>query len=268
MNSGTCPPCFLIYPTSTMSLPCCGTTAGHCIFFGGPGIGIHPFRWSSSNDSGATWDPIKLPALTGTVGSYSPQPINSAFRGSDGTIYVSSDGFESTSLLWASRDNGKTWIDTGGRTGARHSTFAFLKDGGILGPEARTRRSMVSCPSPFRPDGGKTWTISQSALPALAGSQRPALLRLQSGRLFFASDFQTQKGGKQPTGFTERGAFVALSEDEGRTWKIRKLTDALSHERSGDSRRGGSPQTLAVLCHAGLFGSAPGSQWLDPPDHQ
>jgi MORN repeat protein len=71
--------------------------------------------------------------------------------------------------------------------------------------------------------------VSRTGFPALGSNQRPTLLRLASGRLFFAGDFQ-HYNGRTPQGVTERGSYVALSEDEGRTWKVRRLTSALPHE--------------------------------------
>jgi hypothetical protein len=68
--------------------------------------------------------------------------------------------------------------------------------------------------------------------PALRNNQRPSLLRLQSGRLFFAGDFQDIQG-KRPAGVTNRGSYVALSEDDGRTWHIKPLVGTQPHEVKG-----------------------------------
>lgn len=199
------------------------------LFWGGPGLQGVPFRWCSSRDSGATWDAIKFPILTGMSGSYSPQPINSAFRGADGTMYVSSDAEGDSSLLWASRDNGKTWFDTGGRTGGRHTTFVMRKDGTILGLGGKNTDIDGFMPRSISRDGARTWGVTKTPFAALGSNQRPSVIRLASGRLFFASDFQ-HRDGHQPEGITERGAFVALSDDEGETWRIKKLPGALPHE--------------------------------------
>lgn len=199
-------------------------------FGGGVGLWGVPFRWNSSRDSGATWDEIKFPLLTGPLGGYSTQPISHAFRGPDGTMYLSNDAIEGESMLWASRDNGKTWFDTGGRTAGRHTVFVRLKDGGILGIGGKNTDIEGYMPQTVSYDNGRSWSApTKTPFPALGSNQRPSLLRLASGRLFFASDFQ-HRDGRQPAGVTERGAFVALSEDEGRTWKIKKLPGALPHE--------------------------------------
>jgi formylglycine-generating enzyme required for sulfatase activity len=197
-------------------------------FSGGVGLPGVPFRIDQSTDHGATWSPLRFPVLTGTVGGHYPQPINSAFRDAEGTIYIPSDGIGGESLLWASRDNGATWYDTGGRTGGRHTTFALLRDGSILGMGGKSTDIDGYMPKSISKDKGKTWSVSRTPFASLGSNQRPTLIRLASGRLFFAGDFQ-HYNGKSPSGITERGSYVALSEDEGETWKIRRLPGALRH---------------------------------------
>jgi hypothetical protein len=199
-------------------------------FFGG-GFGLTgvPFRMLTSTDSGATWSPIQFPVIRGNVGGFAPQPITSAFRTSDGTMYIGSDAIAASSLLWASKDNGETWFDTGGRTAGRHTTFVVLKDGSILGLGGKNSDIDGYMPQTLSRDGGKSWTVSKTQFPALSSNQRPTVLRLRSGRIFLAADYQ-DKSGKQPKDFPHHGAYVALSEDEGKTWKFRQLTTALPHE--------------------------------------
>ena len=117
-------------------------------FFGG-GFGLTgvPFRMLTSTDSGATWSSIQFPSLKGHIGGLAPQPITSAFR-KDGTMYIGSDAIAASSLLWASKDNGETWFDTGGRTAGRHTAFIVLKDGSISDSAARTAISTVTCRKP------------------------------------------------------------------------------------------------------------------------
>lgn len=227
------------------------TDNGTVHFFGG-GVGLWgvPFRWQSSRDSGASWDAPKFPLLLEPLGGYSTQPISHAFRGPDGTIYLANDAIEGESMLWASRDNGLTWYDTGGRTAGRHTVFVRLKDGSILGIGGKNTDIDGYMPQTVSRDNGKTWSPPvKTPFPALGSNQRPSLLRLASGRLFFAGDFQ-RRDGRQPAGVRERGAFVALSEDEGKTWKIKKLPGTLPHEawtlreRKGWSRAYHSEATL------------------------
>lgn len=56
-------------------------------------------------------------------------------------------------------------------------------------------------------------------------------MRLASGRLFLASDFQNIRilTTPPPEDIKDREAFVALSDDEGRTWKIKCLALAPPH---------------------------------------
>jgi formylglycine-generating enzyme required for sulfatase activity len=206
-------------------------TEGNQVNFFGGGIGLPgvPFRWTWSTDSGATWSPIKLPVILGSVGGYSPQPITSAFRGPHGTLYVATDAIGGESNLWASHDEGRTWQDTGGRTGGRHTAFVMLKDGCILGMGGKSTNIDGYMPESISCDGGRTWTIRKSPFAALGSNQRPTIIRLADGKLFFASDYQDRKE-RAPAGAKQRGAFVALSSDEGQAWRIKRLATALQHE--------------------------------------
>lgn len=198
-------------------------------FSGGAGLTDVPFRWQTSTDSGATWSPIHFPVIVGPRGGYTPQPINTVLRGLDGTIYMPSDAIGGESMLWASNDDGKTWHDTGGRTAGRHTTFVVLKDGSLLGIGGKNTNIDGYMPQAISHDGGKTWHVSKTPFPALSSNQRPVVLRLASGRLFFASDWQNRKGVK-PSGVVGEGAFVALSNDDGKTWKMKTLPGTLPHE--------------------------------------
>lgn len=232
------------------------TDGGTVRFFGG-GAGLDgvPFRLQSSTDNGATWTPIEFPLLRGPIGAYAPQPITSAFRDRNGTIYMATDAAGGSSVLWASDDNGVTWRDTGGRSAGRHTAFVLLKDGGILGMGGKNTNIDGYMPQAISRDGGKTWTVSKSQFPALASNQRPTIVRLASGRLFFAGDWQDRKG-KQPAGITQHGAYVALSSDEGHTWKVKTLPETLPHEgytlrgRKGWARSYGDFGTLGYTVAA------------------
>jgi formylglycine-generating enzyme required for sulfatase activity len=208
-------------------------------FFGGgryfgPGeqeLGNVPFRYCTSTDNGATWSELKAPAIDGPVRGFTAQPINSAFRGPDGTIYFGMDGPDASSLLWASSDGGKTWRDTWGMTRARHTTFALLKDNRILAMGGKNADIGGYTPKCYSSDWGKTWTEGEKTpFSALGTNQRPTLVRLRSGRLFFATDCQHFKN-TPPEGLKLRGAVVALSDDEGETWRIKPLPLATPHEK-------------------------------------
>jgi len=194
---------------------------------GGASLDGVPFKWTTSEDNGATWSETRFPRFEGEIGPHTPQPINSPLRGPDGTLYIPSDGEKGTSVLWASKDNGETWYDTGGRTHGRHTTFAHLKDGRILGMGGKSTSIDGFMPRSISSDGGLTWVKSKLPFSALAVNQRPTLVRLQSGRLFFASDFHPNRG-ESPV--DQRGSYVALSEDEGETWHVKPLEAAEPHE--------------------------------------
>ncbi len=200
------------------------------LFWGNPRLNnAFPFQWTSSKDNGATWDEIKFPDFVNKVSNHSRQPINTAFRDNNGTMFVSSDAHGGTSVLWASKDDGKTWYDTEGRSAGRHTTYVLLKDGSILGMGGKNTDIEGYMPKAISQDGGRTWEVTKSQFCCLGANQRPCILRLQSGRLFFAGDFQ-RIDGFQPEEIKQRGAFVALSEDEGNTWHIKKLCGAQMHE--------------------------------------
>lgn len=212
------------------------------LFAGGSGLTGVPFRWRVSRDSGVTWSPLLLPLIEGPRWDSSSQPIASLLRAADGTLYLAADAVGPASFLWASSDGGRTWRDTGGRTGGRHTVFALLRDGRILGLGGKGGAIEGYMPQSVSTDGGRSWTVSKSPFPAVGpNKQRPALLRLASGRLFLASDWQDNEG-RQPPGTPHRGAFVALSDDEGRTWRIKNLPGVRPPARLALRHRPGWPE--------------------------
>jgi hypothetical protein len=212
---------------------------GKIWFFGG-GRGWPkevPFKYTTSKDNGATWQEIKLPRIEGEPGKLTPQPITSAFRDPKGNIYFNMDGSGSRSLLWRSSDGGKTWIDMVGRTEGRHSAILPIKDDN--GKFSGTLLCLGTKKGHFggnwmqqniSRDWGATWEPkTKSPFPYLSSNQRGCLRRLASGRLVFASDHQAREG-QQPEGYTQRGCFAAISDDEGKTWHVKTLPRTLPHE--------------------------------------
>jgi formylglycine-generating enzyme required for sulfatase activity len=189
------------------------------LFFGSPRLlGAPPFWFMTSNDNGATWSVVNVPDLRGPVGDYTPQPINSIVRAKDGTLYLPCDAKGGTSVLFASKDDGKTWFDTGGRTAGRHTTLIIAKDGSLAGYGGKNTNIEGMMPKSVSKDGGKTWVNSKTEFGPLNSSQRPSVIRLASGRLFFVADMYASKPGPR-----RPGAYVALSDDDGVTWIKRDL---------------------------------------------
>jgi hypothetical protein len=197
------------------------------LFWGCPNLlGAYPFQWTESRDNGVTWSEVRFPRLTAPAGPHNRQPINSVVLDAKGVMYVPSDAIGATSVLWATANKGETWYDTGGRTGGRHTTFALLKDNAtILGIGGKNSNIEGFTPQFVSRDGGKTYEASKTSFPFLANQQRPTLLRLKSGRLFFASDNQPKNG--QPLPGQKPGVFVALSDDDGKTWHTKRLPGVL-----------------------------------------
>jgi len=190
-----------------------------------------PFQWLTSSDHGATWSAVNFPLFTTPVGPHSAQLITNGFRDRHGRIHLASDGIEEESLLWQSDDDGATWRDPGGRTAGRHTVFVELRDGRILGIGGKDSHLDYFSPQATSRDRGQTWQVGKSTFPWLGTNQRPTLIRLASGRLFYAGDLQ-HLGGSQPAGFTERGAFAALSDDDGVTWITRRLPGTQPHRNA------------------------------------
>jgi len=199
-------------------------------FWGNPKLdNAYPFQWMTSQDNGATWSSVSYPDFVNEIGCHSRQPINTVFRDKKGTIYVSSDGCGGKSVLWVGSADGRLWRDTGGRSHGRHTSYALLADGRILGLGGKNTDINGWMPKSLSSDGGKTWKKEITPFPAQGSNQRPTLIRLKSGRLFFCADFQ-HIGGHQPEGVTKKGSYAALSESEGETWFIKKLIGTQPHE--------------------------------------
>lgn len=201
---------------------------GKIWFFGG-GRGMSdwvPFKIATSDDNGATWK-LSLPQLDQPAESYTAQPITSAFRGPDGAIYMAMDGHGAHSFLWRSRDDGVHWHDMGGRTGGRHSTIVPLDDkGDLLSIGGKNAAVNGWSPENRSTNWGVTWSASvASPFPPLGSAQRPSLIKLADGNLFFVSDAYLQKAHRDPPPGWKygKGPFVAISTNQGASWHIKPL---------------------------------------------
>jgi hypothetical protein len=201
-------------------------------FFGG-GRGVTPmlpFKMASSTNNGASWT-LTLPQLDRPANDFTPQPINSAFRGADGAMFFAMDAAGDSSFVWRSPD-GIHWHDQGGRTGARHSTVVPLDNHGTLLAIGGKNNSVNGwTPQNISTNGGVTWSTNQATpFPALGGNQRPSLIRLANGHLFYVSDSYIRKSGKSPDDWTlGQGAFVAISTNNGANWHCKMLPVTLPH---------------------------------------
>ena len=197
------------------------------MFWGFPRlIGAGPFCYATSTDNGVTWSPVTFPYFPKPIGKYVSQPIDSIVRAKDGTIYIPTDstgkdddGNGSISVVWATKDEGKTWYDTGGRTAGRHTTIVIAKNGDLLGFGGKNSNIDGRMPLARSTDGGKTWTKSKTPFDPLLSGERPSVVRLASGRLFFVADYNP----KNEKHIHKDGAYVALSDDDGATWTMKRL---------------------------------------------
>ncbi len=157
----------------------------------------------------------------------SRSPSTRIVRAKDGTIYIptdstgrDADGNGSISVVWATHDNGKTWYDTGGRTAGRHTTIVIARNGDILGfggKNSEHRRPHAARHQlRRRQDLGE---IEDAIFDPLDSGERPSVIRLASGRLFFVADFNPHNEKH----LHKDGAYVALSDDDGKTWKQKRL---------------------------------------------
>jgi hypothetical protein len=203
-------------------------------FFGG-GRGMSdqlPFKMAVSTNNGATWT-MRLPLLDAPAHDFTAQPITSAFRGVDDEIFFAMDAGKDASFLWRSTDNGIHWHDMGGRTGARHSTILPLDNKGHLLSIGGKNASIDGwSPMNTASDWGVTWSASKkSPFPALAGNQRPCVIRLANGHLCFVSDSYQRRKDASPEGWKNgEGCIVAISADNGENWHIKRLPVELPHE--------------------------------------
>ncbi|MHC4528464.1 MAG: SUMF1/EgtB/PvdO family nonheme iron enzyme, partial [Planctomycetota bacterium] len=212
------------------------------LFWGCPRMEAgYPFQYTTSTDNGATWAPVQFPLFDSKIGFFSAQPTTSAFRDSKGTIYVAVDGSRPSvsSELFASKDDGRTWYDTGGRTYGRHSCFTILDNDVILGYAGKQADLDGYHPQFVSKDGGRTYEMSASPLPALGSGVRASVVRLANKKIFYVGDmylsiYRKLTPDMAPLGFTGDGAYAGISDDDGRTWRIRKLTGGNVLDKEGN----------------------------------
>ncbi len=206
-------------------------------FFGG-GRGMTdyvPFRIMKSTDNGATWT-FSVPQMDKKLEQYTAQPVSNAFKNKKGELFVVLDGKGAQSFLLRSQDGGVTWHDMGGRTDSRHSTIVMLDDNGTLLSAGGKNNSINGWnPQNISHDWGATWSKgTQSPFPPAGTAQRPCIIRLQSGALCIVGDSYMHKKKIAPPKGWKNGneCFVAISRDNGKTWKFKTLPITLpQHHR-------------------------------------
>lgn len=195
-----------------------------------------------STDNGVTWSKA---TVVRSHGESSGNPI----RTKSGVIAIPYDN----SSIIISRDNGITWEQRGRdlrgsderRPGSGgpfiagiHAPIVELKDGrlmafGRISPEEPAQSLFnLKMPVSVSRDLGETWEWESSEFPIVSNVQRPAMLRLKEGPIILCSFTDQWREWKNRKGLTFRtndgdytgfGLFVALSEDDGKTWPTRRL---------------------------------------------
>jgi len=191
----------------------------------------------TSTDNGATWSKARL--IMPEHGLHH-MPIESVLRTREGTILVPCDavpGGAGGSILLVSRDDGKTWIDSGeerpapdfsaGSIGAWiagiHAGFVQLSSGRLLA-FGRGNNIDGRMPRSVSDDLGENWAYSNSPFPPIGGGQRLVILRLREGPILFCSfGREVRFRDAADNEHVGSGLFAALSTDEGRSWRINRL---------------------------------------------
>ena len=177
----------------------------------------------TSVDNGVTWSKARFVNPERELPS---QPVPCAFQSRSGEIVLVSDAPDKCSVLWISRDNGQSWTLSNSSIAGIHAGAVQLKDGRLMA-FGRGNDIQGKMPQSVSDDMGGTWDYQPSAFQSIGGGQRPVLMRLNQGPLFFASFCKkvpiVDSSGKESL---ISGLFTAVSLDEGKTWPhIRLVTD-------------------------------------------
>jgi hypothetical protein len=153
------------------------------------------------------------------------------------------DGEKATSFLWHSADEGIHWQQMEGRTGGRHSVIVPLDNrGDLLSIGGKNASVNGWSPENVSTNWGASWSESTaSPFPPLGSAQRPSLIRLANGNLFFVSDAYLNKANRPPPDGWKfcNDCFVAISTNNGASWHIKSLPVQLpNHERGTNGTLG------------------------------
>ena len=162
-----------------------------------------------SHDNGKSWS---APSIAEAEHAVRHQVIAGPIVCSDGTIVQCCDagpGGDDGTAIHLSKDNGKTWEDTGATIPGIHAGVVELKDGSLM---AFGRGNSIDgkMPVSYSSDKGFSWTSRASVFPPIGSGQRLVLKRLLEGPIMLAT-------------FTKGGMTIFLSYDEGKSWSDGKL---------------------------------------------
>ena len=219
---------------------------GHTIFHIVEGRQHGDILLRRSTDNGVTWSKAEVMRARG-------ESAGNPIRTTKGVIAIPFD-FSGLSI---SRDNGKTWSETGrDRRGADdirpggkgpfiagiHSPIVELADGRLMAyarlsaEEPAQKRFELKMPVSYSSDLGETWKWEVSEFPIVSNTQRPAMLRLKEGAILLCSfTDEARKPKNERVGLTFKsdggdytgiGLYAAVSYDEGKTWPDRRLIAA------------------------------------------
>jgi formylglycine-generating enzyme len=167
----------------------------------------------TSDDNGATWSRPRI-ILSREDPLRMSQPCT-AFVAGDGRLVLAVDGDfgHRDERIMTSSDGGKTWKVAKGDLRlaagkyAIHPAVVQRNDGAYLA----FMRGPDPMPAFVTRDQGETWQPLPTPFPGIGGGQKAVALKLASGALLLASIDSKKRlvGG---------GTFVALSDDDGKTW--------------------------------------------------
>jgi sulfatase modifying factor 1 len=196
-----------------------------------------------SVDNGVSWSKAEVMRSHG-------ESAGNPIRTREGVIAIPFD-FSGLSI---SRDNGRTWYDTGRdrrgsddiRPGGQgpfiagiHSPIVELTDGRLMAfarlsaEEPAQKRFDLRMPVSYSGDLGETWQWESSEFPIVSNTQRPTMVRLKEGPILLCSfTDEARKPKNERVGMSFKctggdyvgvGLYAAVSYDGGKSWPDRRL---------------------------------------------
>lgn len=190
-----------------------------------------------SEDAGKTW--TKAEWIVPDHANGQVLPINLPFRSREGEIVLPcDDGAVAGTRLYFGDLNGGTWRASESSARGIHAAVAQLLDGRLLAFGRLGEGTSARMPMSMSADAGRSWDSADGPFDTVHSGQRPVMMRLRQGPLFFASFAR----GMQVTDASDAqraiwGLFGALSYDEGKTWPVRRL---ISDDGPGRWMQGGA----------------------------